>query len=144
MVPNQGYETSFQGVRDASVLMTENRALDTQFASKTLEEYSCSAMVVFPRFVKLYQLYPFYLRKHTYASQDYALFRRLTRNPEIAWMHCRQTCVLLSATYLHVLKIHKQETGTKESLNWNALAKFWKSAFWFYSVVHISSKWLFL
>jgi len=38
----------------------------------------------------------------------------------------------------------KQETGAKVSLNWNTLANFWKSTFWFYYLVHISSKSLFL
>ena len=35
-------------------------------------------------------------------------------------------------------KTHKQETGTKESMNWNTVASFWKSSFWLYYFVHIS------
>jgi len=81
-------------LREDRIELRLNRAIEMQFESKTLDEYWCSAMVMFPRLREsaLVVLIPFattYLCEHSFID--------LRRNQEIAFMH-RQTCVLLSAT----------------------------------------------
>jgi len=60
-------------------------ALEIQFESKTLEEYRCSARVVFPRcFETAIAVLILFATTYLYASQDLALFCQLRQNLEIA------------------------------------------------------------
>ena len=54
----------------------------------------------------------------------------------------RQTCgVVINSIVPCFEKLISKKQEHKSQLNWNTLANFWKSTFWFYYFVHISSTW---
>ena len=61
-----------------------NCALEMELEIKTLEEYWCSAINMFPRFCKKHLVSLSYLGRHTYVNLDLVLFCQLKQNLEIA------------------------------------------------------------
>jgi len=114
-----------------------------QWAGKLCRSVGAWLWLCFQNIVKLHELCPFHLWQHAYACQDLALFCQSRQNQKSPGRTDRHAYCYQQPTST-VWRIHKQETGAKEALNWNILANVWKSAFWFYYFVHFSRKWLCL